>query len=278
MSQSKVLTFRYPQPLRIFVSCLGFIPLLLLEGIVAGNIQLAPGGMARVLAFLACAMIPFLVVNIVFTELKIEEDKISLRRLFWTKALTWEEIDFVEQNPTLHRLNLRSQRGVLSIHKQFKDYPKLYSLLRMRIAKQAFGPPPQEPLSIQSSLKKRIVFAVPVMLAIFGFSYSRLPHPAMSAYWFYGAALVALGVASYWVLLRIEVECNELRMVYPFRTVTHPIKNLNEINVVQRFQEIALRLDLAGKPFEIGESQMVLAPEQLASTLEARHGSKVRYL
>ena len=61
MSQSKVLTFRYPQPLRIFVSCLGFIPLFLLEGIVAGNIQLAPGGMARVLSFLACAMIPFLV-------------------------------------------------------------------------------------------------------------------------------------------------------------------------------------------------------------------------
>ena len=100
----------------------------------------------------------------------------------------------------------------------------------------------------------------------------------MRAYWFYGAALVALGVASYWVLLRIEIECNELRMVYPCRTVTHSFTNLNEISVVQRFQEVALRLELAGKPFEIGESQMMLAPEQLASTLEARHGSKVRYL
>ncbi len=278
MSKTKILTFRYPKSLRIAVSLLGFIPLLILEGIIVGNIQLAPGGMSRVWAFLACSLIPFLVVNIVFTELKLEEDKISLRRMFWTKAFTWSEIESVEQKPTLHRLNLRSQRGVLSIHKQFKDYPQLYSILRHRIAKDAFGPPPEEPLSIRSSLVRRMFFMVPPLVGALGYSYSRFPHQESIAYWFYGVALLMLAASGYWVLLRIELECNELRLVYPCRTVHHPIKNLNEINVVQRFQEIALRLNLSGKPVEIGESQMILAPEELASTLEARHGSKVRYL
>ena len=278
MSKAKVLTFRYPRPVRLAVSALGFIPLLILEGITIGHIQFAPDGMAKVWAFIACAMIPFLITNIVFTELKIEEDKISLRRLFWTKALAWSEIEYVEHRPTLHRLNLRSQRGVLSIHKQFKEYPKLYSILRNRIPRQAFGPNIEAPTSIRSSLMRRLFLVAPLGVAIVGYGYSRIPHQAMTAYLLYAAALLMFAGASYFVLLRIELESDELRFVYPARTVNHSIKNLQEINVVQRFQEVALRLDMAGKPIEIGESQMRVSPEQLATSLAEQNGAKVRYL
>ena len=278
MSKAKVLTFRYPRPVRLAVSALGFIPLLILEGITAGHIHFAPDGMAKIWAFIACAMIPFLITNIVFTELKLEEDKISLRRLFWTKALTWSEIEYVEHRPALHRLNLRSQRGVLSIHKQFKEYPKLYSILRNRISRQAFGPNLETPISIRSSLMRRLFLVAPLGIAILGYGCSRLPHQQMTAYLFYGLSLILFAGASYFVLLRIELESDQLRFVYPARTVNHPMKDLLEINLVQRFQEVALRLDLAGKPVEISESQMRVSPEQIASTLAEHNGTKVRYL
>ena len=100
----------------------------------------------------------------------------------------------------------------------------------------------------------------------------------MTAYLFYGLALILFAGASYFVLLRIELESDQLRFVYPARTVNHAMKDLHEINLVQRFQEVALRLDMAGTPVEISESQMRVSPEQLASTLAEQNGTKVRYL
>ena len=170
------------------------------------------------------------------------------------------------------------QRGVLSIHKQFKEYPKLYSILRNRIPRQAFGPNLETPVSIRSSLLRRLFLVAPLGVAIVGYGYSRLPHQQMIAYGLYALALIMLAAASYFVLLRIELESDELRFVYPTRTVNHPIKNLQEINVVQRFQEVALRLELNGKPVQITESQMRVSPEQLATTLAEQNGAKVRYL
>lgn len=273
----KSLTFRYPEAMRVLFCVIGFVPLLLLAGITIGRIQLGSDGPTRLWAFLICSIIPFLVIHVVFTELRIEEDKISIRRLFWTKSVPWSEIIAVKHAPSIRRLNLTTPFGIISVHKQFRGYPEIYRILRERIAPAAFEPFPSGYFVVSSSPFRRLRFAMPLVLAWLGWGASLNSHYTSWAQWFYVAAIVVLFSAVFTVFLQIEFNQKEIRLVYPMRTVTYAVDDMREIKLVQGFKDIALQLSFVNRKLKLGESELDMAPERLAEGLRMAYGKQIHF-
>ena len=271
----KSLTFRYPEPMRVLFCVIGFVPLLLLAGITIGQIQLGSDGPTRLWAFLICSLIPLLVIHVVFTELRIAEDKISLRRLFWTKSVPWSEILTVKHAPSVRRLNLDTPFGIISVHKQFRGYPEIYRILRERIAPAAFEPVPAGFIVVSSSPFRRLRFVMPIVLAWLGWGASLNSHYVSWAPYFYVAAFIVLLSAIFLVFIQIEFNEKEIRLVYPMRTVTYAVDDMREIKLVQGFKDIALQLSFVNRSLELGEAELEMPPERLAEGLREVYGKEI---
>ena len=268
----KSLTFRYPEPMRVLFCVIGFVPLLLLAGITIGQIQLGSDIPTRLWAFLIFSILPFIVIHVVFTELRIEEDKLSLRRLFWTRSVTWSDILQVKHAPSVRRLNLSTPFGIISVHKQFRGYPEIYRILRERIAPAAFEPPPSGLIVVSSSLLRRLRFLMPVVLVWLGWGASLNSNYIAWAPYFYVAAIMVLFSAFFLVFLQIEFNAHEIRIVYPMRTVTYAANDIREIKLVQGFKDIALQLTFVNRSLKLGEGELEMPPERLAEGLRLVYG------